>query len=140
MEMSNEWTTLTRRILPSLFDADAIINKAKTSIKKAFLPIYSKLNSLSNKENAFKTIDDFIHRNIKLSEFMQFGSVRYVSMFPTKGASYRPLRHQAVNLKEGELIYMCLLLGIIKQRTFLGGETSKDVAITHAKVYLMKPV
>ena len=67
---------------------------------------------------------------------MRLEQDRFVSMFPTQGASFHPARHSTGGEEQTGLIRLCTFPGVIKQSMFLGASIPEDISIFRARVYL----
>lgn len=102
-------------------------------IKDSLSRIYSRLQSGSDTESVFSSLDSFLHRAIDLSESMRQQSSRYVSYFPINGHSES---YYIGGFQRKDVVTMCRFPGIIKQSKYLQGREANGFCIAVPRVSL----
>jgi hypothetical protein len=116
-----------------MFDGTAVQARVVRRIKRILRPIYPR----DHLDDAiFDKFQDYMNDVFAIAVAMRLEQDRFVSTFPTQGASFQSTRHSTGGEEQTGLIRLCTFPGIIKQTMFLGASTPDDTSIFRARVYL----
>jgi len=116
-----------------MFDGAAVQARIVRRIRRILRQIYPR----DNPDDAiFDKFQDYMNDAFAIAMAMRLEQDRFVSTFPTQGASFHPARHSTGGEEQSGLIRLCTFPGVIKQTMFLGASTPEDISIFRARVYL----
>jgi hypothetical protein len=128
-----DWYRTLFGTMPSMFDGAAV----QARIVRRIARILRQIHPREHPEDAiFEKLQDYTNDAFAIAVEMRLEQDRFVSLFPTQGASFQTARHSTGGEEQSGLIRICTFPGIIKQTMFLGVSAVDDVSIFKARVHL----